>query len=188
MFILKPTFSHRCMNFNGVWSQSFTSSHISSTLSLYFRDVLVPWVNKQTEIWHKDLHCVRIIANVATCFLHSVLLATERQHFEKNVELGNHFSDRTRHMKMLLLVWKITETYQPGWDSENPFLTAPQELSRSIINYSHRRTQEIWGSACLLSSFAHDLSSRGHFNSSDSTVINELISISVSTASLIHRQ
>lgn len=95
----------------------------------------------------------------------------------KHVEFGNHLSDRKRHMEMLLVVWKISGTYQPGWDSENPFLTALPELSRSIINYSRRCTQEMWGSACLLSSFTHDLSNIRHFNSSDSTVINVLISI-----------
>lgn len=96
---------------------------------------------------------------------------------QKNVEFWNHLSDRKRHMEMLLLVWKISGTYQPGWDSENPFLTALPELSQSIINYSRRCTQEMWGSACLLSSFPHDLSNIRHFNSSDSTMINVLISI-----------
>lgn len=140
-----------------------------------------PWVHIQTDLRRRLAlcqNCDKCCYLLPAHLFQSVLLASVKEHWEKNVEFWNHLSDRKRHMEMLfLLVWKIPGTYQLGWDSENPFLTAPPELSRSIINYSRRCTQEMWGSACLLSSFPHDLSNIRHFNSSDSTVINVLISI-----------
>lgn len=121
-------------------SQSFMSSHISATLSLYFRDVLVPCVNIQTEIWHKDLHCVRIIANVATCFLHSVLLATERQNFEKNVELWN-FSKFSLSVSEFLRQKKTHEDASAGVRN-NRNLSAWVKLRKSIFNCSTRAFPE----------------------------------------------
>ncbi len=49
---------------------------------------------------------------------------------------------RRAHMEKLLSVWKISTTYWPGGDSENPFLASPWELSQRIINMTvstHRK-------------------------------------------------
>lgn len=137
-----------------------------------------PWVHIQTdlrstvsELWQVLL--LTSCTSVLVCFGSF----SKRTLGEKCWILKPSFRQKKTHGDAFLLVWKIPGTYQLGWDSENPFLTAPPELSRSIINYSRRCTQEMWGSACLLSSFPHDLSNIRHFNSSDSTVINVLISI-----------
>lgn len=105
------------------------SCHISSTLSLYFGDVLVPWVNMQTEFWHKDLHCIRIVANVATCFLHSVLLAAEK-HWEK-----------CRIVKPFLREKKTYEDASAGVKN-NRNLSAWVRLRKSIFNCSTRAFPE----------------------------------------------
>lgn len=121
-----------------------------------------------SELWQMLL--------LLTHLFQSVLLASVKQHREKCWILKPSLRQKKTHGAASAGVKNIRNLSVWVKLRKSIFNCSARAFQR-IINYSRRCTQEMWGCACLLSSFPHDLSNICHFNSSNSTVINVLISI-----------
>lgn len=102
------------------------------------------------------------------------LLAPQHPEYEKLLPEPERLLSKSTHRGTSTSQWKISASYRPGSDLENPFLASVRGLSLWIMNAS-ASTQEICVTACMLSSFPHALSNRRLFG--DSTMINALPSI-----------
>lgn len=99
---------------------------ISNTLKSCYRSSLLV-----TYIW--TLMCVCVcVAAVCLCFVTTV---HPGQVLEKLLlETEPFLSTQQRTWRNFCLWEKISASYRPGGDSENPFLASPWELSQRIMN------------------------------------------------------